>query len=98
MFWFVFSWSSHEYISDNSPAVSAENPIFSQPVVNGILREPFLRNSLAEIYDLYDAMESIIKNEENKSESKQQQKPYGKQPFRLRSFDSEVFKDSYLLL
>ena len=88
-------------MSDNSPPVSAENPIFSQPVVNGILREPFLRNSLAEIYDLYDAMESIIKNEENKSESKQQQKPYGKQqqqPIRLRTFDSEVCHSRLLFL
>jgi hypothetical protein len=78
-------------MSDNSPPVSAENPIFSQPVLNGMLREPFLRNSLAEIYDLYEAMESIIKNEDNKSENKQQQqKLHGKPSIQARAFDSEV--------
>ena len=56
-----------EFAHESVPKISTDSPIFSEGVLTGLLREPFLRNSLSDIYDLYDAMEGIIKSEEDGS-------------------------------
>lgn len=50
---------------NDSTLSTTDNTIFSIPIFKAQLREPFLRNSLNEVYELYDAMESIMKADMN---------------------------------
>lgn len=45
------------------PILAEDSNVASIEVLRAQLREPSLRNALSEIYELYDAMESIIKND-----------------------------------